>query len=158
MRCGSKRRGGFGWKGTDKDGLLSFFLPVKESELRELRKTLERAQAEQEALQKQLQTKKERLQDAYLSGVIELQEFASAKSALEESLAQAQQELDKIRAQSDDNCLRAQLQESIAAAVHTLRSPDAGVEEKHNAARSVIDTCIWDKSQSLLTISYRIIF
>ena len=54
MRCGSKRREGFGWTGTDKDGLLSFFLPVKESELRELRKTLERAQAEQEALQRQL--------------------------------------------------------------------------------------------------------
>lgn len=114
--------------------------------------------ARYEALQKQLQTKKERLQDAYLSGVIELQEFASAKSALEESLAQVQQELDKIRAQSDDNCLRAQLQESISAAVHTLRAPDASIEAKNNAARSVIDTCIWDKSQSLLTISYRIIF
>ena len=48
------QRGGFGWKGTDKDGLLYVFLPVRESELRELRKTLERAQAEQEALQRQL--------------------------------------------------------------------------------------------------------
>lgn len=54
VRCESKKRGGFGWKGTDKDGLLSAFLPVRESELRELRKTLERAQAEQEALQRQL--------------------------------------------------------------------------------------------------------
>lgn len=39
---------------TDKDSLLSPFLPVKEFELRELRKTLERAQVEQEALQRQL--------------------------------------------------------------------------------------------------------
>lgn len=54
VRCGSKKRGGFGWKGTDEDGLLSAFPPVRESELRELRKTLERAQVEQEALQRQL--------------------------------------------------------------------------------------------------------
>ena len=36
------------------DGLFSAFPPVRESELRELRKTLERAQVEQEALQRQL--------------------------------------------------------------------------------------------------------
>lgn len=54
VRCGSKKRGSFGWKGRDKVCLLSAFLPVRESELRELRKTLERGQAEQEALQRQL--------------------------------------------------------------------------------------------------------
>lgn len=39
---------------TENVGFLSPFLPVKEFELRELRKTLERARAEQEALQRQL--------------------------------------------------------------------------------------------------------
>lgn len=111
-----------------------------------------------EAALKLFQTKKERLQDAYLSGVLDLDDFAAAKRALDESIAHAQEELDAQRAKMDHDSVVPALRSAIAAALETLRSPSASTEEKNLAARSIIETCVFDKAASTLSITYRIIF
>ena len=111
-----------------------------------------------EAALRQIQTKKSRLQDAYLSGVLELDAFASAKRELDQSEAGLCQELEDFHAKSDESAIRRVLQDSIASTLVTLRSAEATLEQKNNAARSIIDTCVFDKSTSTLSISYRVVF
>ena len=111
-----------------------------------------------EAAQKQIQTKKSRLQDAYLSGVLELADFAAAKRDLDQSEAHIQQELADFHARTDEQAIRRTLQTAIAAALETLLRPEATLEQKNTAARSIIETCIFDKEASTLSITYRVIF
>ncbi|MDE6589442.1 MAG: recombinase family protein, partial [Oscillospiraceae bacterium] len=79
---------------------------------------------------KQLYTKKERLQDAYLSGVLELDDFAKAKKGLEASISSTQKQIEDQRARLDKNSVVPALRASIAAALETLRSPETTMEEK----------------------------
>ena len=75
----------------------------------------------------------------------------------EGSISKAEAELDELRARSDTDIVENQLQTAIAQALATLQSQDASLEEKNNAARSVIENCIYDKENSLLTITYRVL-
>lgn len=113
--------------------------------------------ARMEAALKQAQYKKSRLQDAYLSGVLDLQDFAAAKKELDGSIAQLQQDITAFREKSDETAVKKALQSAITAALATLTSPDATLEQKNNAARSVIESCTFDKASSTLTLTYRII-
>lgn len=110
-----------------------------------------------EATVKQLRVKRGRLQEAYLAGVLNLEDFSDAKSDIEDSIARAGAELDELRRKSDTAIAEDQLQASIAQAMKTLQSSDASLEEKNNAARSVIENCLYDKENSLLTITYRVL-
>lgn len=114
--------------------------------------------AKMEAVLKQLHTKKERLQEAYLAGVLELADFAKAKQLLEGSIRQAQGDLDAQRARMGSETLVPALRASIAAALETLRSPETTIEEKNLAARSILENCVFDKGASTLAVTYRIIF
>lgn len=111
-----------------------------------------------EAALRQTQTKQSRLQDAYLSGVLDLDAFASAKRELDQSESVIRQELADFHAKTDEAAIRRTLQASITAALETLRSVEATLEQKNTAARSVIETCTFDKSSSTLSITYRVIF
>ena len=111
-----------------------------------------------EAALRQLQNKKIRLQDAYLSGVLDLDAFASAKRELDQSEAGIQQELEDFHARTDDAAIRRKLQAAISATLETLRSAEATLEQKNSAARSVIETCTFDKAASTLSVTYRVIF
>ena len=110
-----------------------------------------------EATVKQLRVKRGRLQEAYLAGVLNLEDFSVAKTDIEDSIAKAEAELEELRARSDTAIVENQLQTAIAQALAALQSPDASLEEKNNAARSVIENCIYDKENSLLTITYRVL-
>lgn len=110
-----------------------------------------------EASLKQLQAKKARLQDAYLSGVLDLSDFAAAKSGLESSIADVSQSIQDLRDKTDETAVLSDLQSSINSALKTLYDPSATTEQKHNAARSIIDTCVFDKSTSTLRITYSLI-
>ena len=105
---------------------------------------------------KQLQLKKSRLQEAYLSGVLDLQDFAAAKKEIECGVKQMQQEIQAFRQKSDEAAVKKALQASIASALKTLTAPDASLEEKNNAARSIIENCTFDKASSTLAITYRL--
>ena len=106
---------------------------------------------------KQLQVKRRRLLEAYLAGVLNLEDFSTAKTGIEGSLSKVEAELEELRAKSGTAIVESQLQTAIAQALATLQSPGASLEEKNNAARSVIENCIFDKENSLLTITYRVL-
>ena len=109
-----------------------------------------------EAHLKQLESRKARLQDAYLSGVLDLSDFAKAKKDLDEAISNTEAEIHLAQDQSDETIIRNALEQAIREALATLKAPDTSLEEKNNAARSVIDQCIFDKSAALLAISYRV--
>lgn len=110
-----------------------------------------------EATIKQLTSKSGRLQEAYLAGVLNLEDFSVAKTDIENAMAQAKSELQELKAKSDTDVVGHQLQTAIATALETLQSPSATLEEKNNAARSVIENCTFDKENSLLAITYRVV-
>ena len=111
-----------------------------------------------EASLKQLRAKKERLQEAYLSGILELDDFAKAKKTLDTSLQQTQDQIAAQRSKADKDAVIPALRISIAATLKTLRTPETSIEEKNMAARSILETCIFDKAASTLTVTYRMIF
>ena len=113
--------------------------------------------ARMEATLKQLQNKKVRLQEAYLAGVLELNDFAATKKVLENSITQTEQEIEAFHQRSDEKVVISALQNAIRAALETLTDPSATMEQKNNAARSVIDTCIFDKQTYTLSVTYGIL-
>ena len=113
---------------------------------------------ELEAALKLLRAKKGRLQEAYLAGVFDLADFASAKQSLDANIAHTEKELAARRAMLAQDAVVPALRSSIAAALETLRSPETTIEEKNMAARSILETCVFDKKSSTLAITYRMMF
>lgn len=111
-----------------------------------------------ESTLRQITARRTRLQEAYLAGVLELDTFAAAKQTLDQGETEIRQELDAFHARTDEEAIRRTLRTSIASALETLRAPDATLEQKNTAARSIIETCTFDKSASTLSITYRVIF
>ena len=109
-----------------------------------------------EAAQKTLLTKKQRLQEAYLSGVLDLSDFAAAKGRLESDMSQVEQEIQTFRQRTDRQAVKRALQAAILDAIAILSSPDATLEQKNSAARSIIDRCSFDRAASTLSITYRL--
>jgi len=113
--------------------------------------------ARMEAALKQLQHKKSRLQDAYLADVLDLTDFAAAKKDLDAAITQMERDILTFKDNSDDTKIKSAIKTAISAALQTLTDPNATLEEKNNAARSVIDSCIFDKQTSTLTITYGVL-
>lgn len=106
---------------------------------------------------KQLRSRKDRLQDAYLSGVLELDDFAKVKTELDAAIGKTQEQMAAQRARLQKDSVVPVLRSSIAAALKTLQSPETSIEEKNLAARSVLETCVFDKDASTLAVTYRMI-
>ena len=105
---------------------------------------------------RQLKSKKERLQEAYLAGVVDLSAFSRAKKELEGNEICTAKELAAYRLQKNDDTGKEIIQNAAITAIKVFQCPTATVEEKNRAARSVIETCIFDKENATLSITYRI--
>ncbi len=112
--------------------------------------------ARMEGTLKQLQSKKARLQEAYLAGVLDLDDFAKAKKELENAILGLEADILAFQRRSDEDLILEALRRSIASTLKTLKDTAASLEEKNNAARNVIESCTFDKTSSLLTIHYRV--
>ena len=86
-----------------------------------------------------------------------MEDFAATKKVLENSIAQTEQEIEAFRQRSDESVVVAAIQDAIRAALKTLTDPSATIEQKNNAARSVIDTCTFDKQTYTLSVTYGIL-
>lgn len=99
----------------------------------------------------------DRLRESYLDGVETLETYKAARQ-------QMQAQLDDLDAQIAESAAfpvvdtAALLRNAIVAVLETLRSPTATVAQKYESAMSIIDRCTFDKSQMLLSISYKFIF
>lgn len=103
-----------------------------------------------------LERKKSRLQDAYLSGVIELADFAAAKKDLETAIDDTRAQLTKMQERTDEQRTQKALRSAITEALNVITSPTATLEEKNNSARQILGNCVFDKEDSTLSITYRL--
>ena len=88
---------------------------------------------------------------------MDLKDFSLAKKEIEGGIQLAKSELEALKAESDADAVEQKLQNAISIALTTLQSPSASLEDKNNAARSVIENCTFDKETSTLTVTYRVI-
>lgn len=98
-----------------------------------------------------------RLKDAYLNGVIELDEFARTKKELEQAVAKAEGDIAAADKSADRNTLITNLRADIARTVADIKSPEKTLDEKNSAAKALIESCIYDKNAAIIELTYRII-
>lgn len=103
-----------------------------------------------------IETRLRRLQDAYLAGVIELDDFASAKAALSGQLDEARRRLALLQEQADAAEAVARIHDSIRRALDVLCSDESDIESRHRAFRAITESCTWNKPESVITITYRL--
>ena len=102
-----------------------------------------------------LQAKKARLQDAYLAGVIDLEDFSTARESIVRDMDRTRYQISKLSSQTDPTAMNATIRSQIKEALSTFHSPSATLEMKNAAFRSLVERCTYDKEANLLTITYR---
>jgi site-specific DNA recombinase len=105
--------------------------------------------------QKQLAAKLARLRDAYLAGVETLESYGAAKSVLEEQSTALQERIDRYQTPEDSVRAEADIKKIISRCVDLLNNPNVTMEEKHQAAHSAIEKCVFSKESNALSITYR---
>ena len=110
-----------------------------------------------EAALASLDRKKDRLHDAFLAEIDTAEEYKKYKAEIEAEASQIRDRIAELQAVPVEDSTES-LHETIEKALQTLRSPDATIPEKHDAANEIIESCLWDKAKNLLTITYRLIF
>ena len=105
--------------------------------------------------QKQVTAKLSRLREAYLAGVETLDSYGAAKAALEEQIASLDQRISAHQSPKDSKKADALVKKTIRRCVELLSNPDATMPEKHRAAHSAIESCVFSKASNALTITYR---
>lgn len=98
----------------------------------------------------------ERLRAAYLSGTESVEEYAESKKQLENELQALNDKITALQKSERPANVNALMKMSLRDVLAVLNS-DATNAEKHNAVARIIDNCVYDKSQNLLTINYRFI-
>ena len=113
--------------------------------LAQLRQNLQRAEQ-----------RRDRLTDAYLNSAIDLTEYARLKTPLDNAVTEAREALEKEEAAQVPIDTKAELRASIEKTIKTLLSPQRTVAEKFDAANSIIESCVFAKKTSTLTLTYRL--
>ena len=109
-----------------------------------------------DALRRQLagvKRKKERLQDAFLSGVDTVEEYSNKKSALEREAEETQRAIDAFKEEPWVDI--SSLPIGPGDIIKLLTSPEASMQEKLEACQAIIASCTWDKTTATLSIVYR---
>lgn len=99
----------------------------------------------------------ERLRDAYLDGVETLESYKASRTKLQSQLDEIDSDIAKEASTSDFDPVE-KLRESIGAVLETLKSPEATISQKYESAQTIIERCIFDKENMLLTVSYKLTF
>lgn len=97
----------------------------------------------------------DRLRESYLDGVESLESYKASRQQMQAQLDALDEQIAGA-AVAPEVDTAALLRSAIAAVLDTLRSPTATVAQKYESAASLIDRCLFDKSQMLLTISYKL--
>lgn len=106
-----------------------------------------------------VEKKQNRLLEAYLNGAdIPIPRYNEMSAAMEAEAVALRAELETLEVNTAPSAAEqsAALRAQIAATLATLESETATTAQKHDAATSLIDSCTFDKSSMLLTITYRL--
>jgi len=115
---------------------------------------LTRLKVEKASVEKKLS----RLRDLYLNGLDDIETYKAGKTALESEAAAIAKKIASLEAAAPSDAMAKKLQSEISRALQTLNSETASMEAKNSAFRSIVESCVYDKSQNLLTLTYRVIF
>lgn len=105
-----------------------------------------------------LERKIDRLRDAYLAGADTVEEYRAAKEATQAQLTEVMQKLTAAQQEAQSVGTPAAMRSAISTALKTLVSDRMTMEQKYEAAHSIISYATWDKSTNTLDIHYRLIF
>lgn len=111
-------------------------------------------------LQRQLDSisrKQSRIREAYLAGIDSLDEYREYKKALAEEEATVKAKIAAAENSIAPEAAAGILRDNISNTVGTLSDPSASLEEKNNAVRSILESCIWDKASATLKLVYRLL-
>ena len=106
-----------------------------------------------------VEKKQNRLLEAYLNGAdIPIPRYNEMSAAMEAEAAALRAELETLEVNTAPSAAEqsAALRAQIAATLATLESETATTAQKHDAATSLIESCTFDKSSMLLTLTYRL--
>lgn len=85
-----------------------------------------------------------------------MEEYRQLKEDAQAQIQRIDQELSAAAAENrragDVSIMRSAISDALAV----IENEDASLEQRCNAARSIIDRITWDKAQNLLTIHYRL--
>lgn len=115
---------------------------------------LTRLKAEKAAVEKKLS----RLRELYLNGLDDIDTYKAGKTTLESEAAAIAKKIASLEAAAPSDAMAEKLQSEISQTLQTLNSETASMEAKNSAFRSIVESCVYDKSQNLLTLTYRVIF
>ncbi|NLH01708.1 MAG: hypothetical protein GX488_07425 [Clostridiales bacterium] len=99
-----------------------------------------------------------RLREAFLAEIETAEEYKKHKAELSAEAEQIKARIAELESAVSCGDATIKIKEAIAVALKTLQSPDATVIEKHSAANEIIESCLWDKANNLITITYRLAF
>ena len=103
-----------------------------------------------------LQKKKERLREAFLAGADTVEEYKATKDDLEQQIRDVSSRIELLSAgpkKKTPNLLK----KHISSCLDTLESNTATLEQKFEAANSIVESCTFSKKDLLLSITYRVI-
>ena len=104
----------------------------------------------------QYDRKLSRVRDAYAAGVDSLEDYRRFKEEIDSQQTEIRARISELESKVDPAAAVRQLKKNLASAIETLEAPDADLAQKNNAARSIFDTCTYDKVNSTLSINYRV--
>ncbi|BAK99386.1 putative site-specific recombinase [Oscillibacter valericigenes Sjm18-20] len=105
-----------------------------------------------------LAKKMDRLRDAYLAGADTVEEYKAAKESTQGKLADVNAQIKTAEKRSTKLGAPAVMKKTIRSTLKTIASDSATMEQKSEAAHSIIEYATWDKAQNLLQIHYRLTF
>lgn len=129
-------------------------VPVKYTLVRQSSKAIDETALLTEQ-RSQLVSKCNRLREAYLAGIEDLNTYAAAKKALEASIQQLDQAISAQQTTEDTEKADKLMKQQISHCVQILKDPDAPMEKKHAISHEIIEKCVFSKEKNTLRIYYR---
>ncbi|WP_312635560.1 recombinase family protein [Oscillibacter sp.] len=105
-----------------------------------------------------LAKKLDRLRDAYLAGADTVEEYKTTKESTQARLADVNTQIQAAEKKSAKIGTPTAMKKSIRSVLKTITSDSTTMEQKSEAAHSIIEYATWDKAQNLLQIHYRLVF
>lgn len=108
--------------------------------------------------QQNLKRKKDRLREAFLNGADTVEEYAEMKALLAQEEAEIMTRIAALQSDDSSSDMQSILRQKISECLSILEAPDTSLEQKYEAANSIIESCTFNKKQNILVITYRLIF
>lgn len=102
-----------------------------------------------------LTTRLDRAREAYIAGIDTLSEYSATKTSIETELASIEAKIESLQKITNKESTERSIRDSIRNTLATLHS-DAPIAQKYDAVNSIVESCIFNKKDMTLAITYRV--